>query len=367
MDTDVTEKRNVPYMRSPDAITARDALFTVIMLAIAVLLCLTLRQFDEGDTYVGLLFVLAVAVVSRWTDGYFWGIFSSFFGVVCVNYVFTYPYWEINFTMTGYPVTFVTLLGVSLIISAMTTQIKRQERLRLEADREAIRANLLRAMSHDIRTPLTSIVGNTSVLLDDQGLLSSEQKRSLLLDISEDSQWLIRMVENILSITRIRGGNDTISTEYETPEDVIGEAVRKFTKQFPDVAISVQIPDVVLLIPMDITLIQQVLMNLMDNAATHGKASAIALAVEKSASGACFAVRDNGTGIPPDALPTIFEPKLSGDPQGADGKKNMGIGLSVCHTIIQAHGGSMAARNLSSGGAEFTFTLPIAEEIEDED
>lgn len=367
MHTDAAEKRNLSAVKNLVVNNSRDVLLTIIMLVIAALMCFALRQFDEGDTYVGLLFVLAVAVISRWTDGFFWGIFSSFFGVVCVNYVFTYPYWRINFTMTGYPITFVTLLGVSLIISTMTTQIKRQERLRLEADREAIRANLLRAMSHDIRTPLTSIIGNTSVLLDDQGLLSSEQKRSLLLDISEDSQWLVRMVENILSITRIRGGSHTIVTEYETPEDVIGESVRKFTKQFPNIAISVQIPDVVLLIPMDITLIQQVLMNLMDNAVTHGKASVITLAVEKSENGARFAVRDNGTGIPPDALHTIFEPKLSGDPQGVDGKKNMGIGLSVCHTIIQAHEGSMEARNLPNGGAEFTFTLPIAEEIEDED
>lgn len=366
MDHNAAGKESAASRRRAAAGVAKDALLTAVTLAIAVLLCFTLRQFDEGDTYVGLLFVLAVTVISRWTDGYFWGIFSSFFGVVCVNYVFTYPYWAINFTMTGYPITFVTLLAVSVIISTMTTIIKRQDRLRLEADREAIRANLLRAMSHDIRTPLTSIVGNASVMLEDQGLLSDEQKRSLLLDINEDAQWLVRMVENILSITRIRGGTDALATEYETPEDAIGEAVRKFSRRFPNIALSVEVPDVVMLIPMDITLIQQVLMNLMENAAIHGRASAIFLTVEKTANGARFAIRDNGCGISPKLLPTIFEAQLSGDPRDADGKKNMGIGLSVCYSIVQAHGGSMTARNLPDGGAEFAFTLPVTEEIEDE-
>ena len=130
---------------------ARDALLTAAILSAAVAICAAMSRIAEGDAYVGFLFVLAVVFVSRWTEGYFWGIFASFFGVVCVNYVFTYPYWEFNFTMTGYPLTFVTLLAVALIVSAMTTRIKRQERLRLETEREAMRADLLRAMSHDIR------------------------------------------------------------------------------------------------------------------------------------------------------------------------------------------------------------------------
>ena len=244
----------------------RDALLTAAVLAAAVGLCAALSRLAEGDTYVGFLFVLAVVCVSRWTEGYFWGIFASFFGVVCVNYVFTYPYWEINFTMTGYPLTFVTLLAVALMVSTMTTQIKRQERLRLETEREAMRADLLRAMSHDIRTPLTSIVGNTAAVLEDRGALSAEQKRALLRDVNEDAQWLIRMVENILSITRIRGGANDLATEYEAAEEVAGVAAGKFAKRFPQAEVSVEVPDEVLMVPMDATLIQQVILNLLENA-----------------------------------------------------------------------------------------------------
>jgi len=155
---------------------------------------------------VNLIFVLAVATISRWTEGYFWGIFSAVSGVLFVNYVFTYPYWEFNFTITGYPFTFLAMLTVSMMISALNTQIKKQERLRIETEKEAVRANLLRAMSHDIRTPLTSIVGNTAAILENEDSFSPEQKRRLLEDVNEDAQWLIRMVENLLSITRMSGG-----------------------------------------------------------------------------------------------------------------------------------------------------------------
>lgn len=344
-------------LRIPPAV--RGCLLTAVALGVAVALCSVLRRFDEGDTYVGLLFVLAVACVSRWTEGYFWGVFASFFGVICVNYVFTYPYWEFNFTMTGYPLTFVTMLAVALMVSTMTTQIKRQERLRLETEREAMRADLLRAMSHDIRTPLTSIVGNTAAVLENADTLSEEQRRTLLRDVNADAQWLIRMVENILSITRIRG-EQTLSTEFEAAEEVAGEAARKFDRRFPDVRVSVEVPDEVLLVPMDATLIEQVILNLMENAAIHGGAASICLRVEREGTNAVFSVSDDGRGIPKEKLATLFDAARSGGAGGGtDGKKNMGIGLSVCRAIVKAHGGTMSGGNLPDGGARFCFYLPL--------
>ena len=341
--------------------TVQDALLTAAILSAAVAICAAMSRIAEGDAYVGFLFVLAVVFVSRWTEGYFWGIFASFFGVVCVNYVFTYPYWEFNFTMTGYPLTFVTLLAVALIVSAMTTRIKRQERLRLETEREAMRADLLRAMSHDIRTPLTSIVGNTAAVLEDKGALSTEQKRALLRDVNEDAQWLIRMVENILSITRIRGGAERLTTEYEAAEEILGAAAGKFSKRFPQAQVSVEVPDEVLMVPMDATLIQQVVLNLMENAVIHGGASHIRLRVERSGTDALFSVSDDGGGIPEKKLATLFDAAKTPAHFGSDGRKNMGIGLSVCRTIVKAHGGEMQARNNESG-AYLCFTLPLKEE-----
>ena len=338
----------------------RDAALTAAVLAAAVGICALLSRFNEGDDYVGFLFVLAVACVSRWTEGYFWGIFSSFFGVVCVNFIFTYPYWEFNFTMTGYPVTFLTLLAVALMVSAMTTQIKRQERLRLVTEREAMRADLLRAMSHDIRTPLTSIVGNTAAVLESGDSLSPEQQRALLQDVNEDAQWLIRVVENILSITRIRGETDSLATDLEAAEEIVAETARKFSKRFPEVEVRCGAPDEVLLVPMDATLIEQVILNLLENAVIHGGATEILLGAERDDGEACFSVSDNGTGIEKERLANLFDGVgPAGTRNSSDRKRNMGIGLSVCRAVVKAHGGRMTAENRPEGGACFRFYLPM--------
>ncbi len=348
----------------------KDLLLTVLLLGAAAAVCFLLRQLDEAGNFTTLIFVLAVAVISRFTEGYFWGIFSALFGVVCVNYVFTYPFWAFNFTLTGYPLTFLAMLAVSIIISAMTTKIKKQERLRTEAEREKMRANLLRAMSHDIRTPLTSIVGNTAAILENEDSLTREQRRELLHDVSEDAQWLIRMVENLLSITRISGEQTKIRKEYEAAEEIIASSVHKFEKRFRnEITVTVTVPDEVLLVPMDATLIQQVLTNLMENAVLHGEhTTELAIGVERCGDSARFTVSDNGAGIARERLATLFDGSLAGEKSGgADMKKNMGIGLSVCATIVKAHGGRITAENRPEGGAQFKFYLPIGEEKDNED
>ena len=175
----------------------QDFAVTLLIFVAAVLLCITLNESstESADSgHVTLIFVLAVAFVSRMTDGYFWGVLSSLVSVFFVNYYFTYPFHAFNFTLSGYPLTFFTMLAVSLSICASTTQAKQQEALRAKAEQEALRANLLRAMSHDIRTPLTSIIGASSTLLEQDAILDSEQKKALLGDISEDAHWLVRVV-----------------------------------------------------------------------------------------------------------------------------------------------------------------------------
>lgn len=340
-----------------------DFFLTAAILVTATVLCTLLRRVDSGGGYVHLIFVLAVATISRWTEGFFWGIFSSVTGVLLVNYVFTYPYWEFNFTITGYPFTFLAMLTVSMMISTMNTQIKKQEKLRIETEKEAVRANLLRAMSHDIRTPLTSIVGNTAAILDNEGSFSPEQKRCLLEDVNEDAQWLIRMVENLLSITRMSGGQARIEKDCEAAEEIVAVSVSKFAKRFPNVKVSVEVPDEVLMVPMDATLIRQVIMNLLENAAIHGgNVTQIRVQLSREGSRACFSISDNGVGIPKEKLTNIFQGGLSDvSHSNFDMKKNMGIGLSVCYTIVKAHGGTMTAENLETGGACFRFYLPMEE------
>lgn len=343
-------------------ISLMDSITTVVIFALAWGTCMLLHRASPSDGFASPVFVLAVLLVSRLTTGYLYGLLASVLGVVCVNFVFTYPYWRVDFTMAGYPLTFMVFLSVSIITCTLTTQIKQQEHLRTETAKEKMRANLLRSVSHDIRTPLTSIAGATSALLDNPTLPESE-RRQLLEDARDDAQWLIRVVENLLSITRMGDEQAKITKDLEAAEDIIAEPLRKFRKRFPTIQVTTQIPDEPLFIPMDPILIEQVLSNLLENAMNHGKTTShIQISVRKDAGFARFSVADNGCGISPDALHTLFDGTLKqNETTTGDGKRNMGLGLSVCLAIIRAHGGTMDARNLDVG-AEFYFRLPLQEE-----
>ena len=144
----------------------RDLGVSLGFLGLAAILCALLRMIDSSDVFVALIFECAVVLVSRFTDGYLFGLLASFLGVVGVNWIFTYPYMQLNFTISGYPLTFLVMLAVSVVVSALTTQIKQQEKLRAEAEKEKMRGNLLRAVSHDIRTPINGILGMLEVIRD---------------------------------------------------------------------------------------------------------------------------------------------------------------------------------------------------------
>ena len=260
-----------------------------------------------------------------------------------------------------------------LFAMRLYSEEKRREKDLMSAADVARRANeakseFLSRMSHDIRTPLTSIVGNTAAILENEDSFSPEQKRRLLEDVNEDAQWLIRMVENLLSITRMSGGQAKIEKDCEAAEEIVGVSVSKFTKRFPAIQVSIEVPDEVLMVPMDATLIRQVIMNLLENAAIHGgNVTQIRVCLSREGTNACFSVSDNGVGIPKERLSTIFNGGLSGvSHNNFDMKKNMGIGLSVCYTIVKAHDGTMTAENLDSGGACFRFYLPLEEGINSE-
>lgn len=339
----------------------KNCLITAAILGIAALFCFLLQQFVTTDTHVPLLFVLAVLFVSRYTDGYIYGIIASMIGVIGVNYAFTDPYFAFNFTITGYPLTFLVMLAVSVIVSTLTTQIKQQEQIRLEAEKEKMRGNLLRAVSHDIRTPLTSIVGSASGILDNHDVLTEEKMLELVKDIKEEAQWLIRIVENLLSVTRINGENAKINTDDEIVEEIISSAVIKFRKRFPDVEVEVEMPKEFLMVPMDGILIEQVLVNLLENSVLHGKTtSLIRIVVTRQEDRLVISVEDDGQGIRESILPVMFEGSLQHmEAEDCDSKRNMGIGLSVCMSIVKAHRGSMRAENRSTGGARVLFWLPM--------
>ena len=340
-----------------------NVLITISMLGSATLFCFALEglTLPESRTHVPLVYVLAVLLISRFTDGYLYGVVSAIASVVCVNYIFTYPYFAVDFTIAGYPITFLVMLAIAVITSALMTQIKRQEQIRREIEKEKMRSNLLRAVSHDIRTPLTSIAGSAAGIIENKEFLSKEQEMKLLSNIQEDAQWLVRIVENLLSITRMNSEDARLETQEELVEDVIGGAIVKFHKRFPEVSVYADTPDEVILVPMDAILIEQVLLNLMENAVIHGKGTKnLLLKIFVDDQNAVFTVEDDGEGIRKEILPVIFEGSIGGHHENeSDKKRNMGIGLSVCMSIIKAHRGTMKAENRAEGGARMTFMIPL--------
>ncbi len=345
------------------ALTWKDTLITVGILVLATGCCFLMHNGEQANNHAPLLFVLAILLISRFTNSYFYGMFASIIAVIEVNYIFTYPYFHFNFTLSGYPLTFVTMFSVSMVVSMLTTQIKQQEKIRTEIEKEQMRANLLRAVSHDIRTPLTSIVGAVSAVAENHDKLSEEKTLSLLGDVKEEAQWLVRVVENLLLVTRIDADSAKVTKEPELVEEVFGESVAKFKKRFPGAHVKIEMPEEALFVPMDAMLIEQVLCNLMENAVLHGGVvSEILLKVRPEGEYAYFSVEDDGVGIAKEVLPRILSESIYREnSENIDGKRNMGIGLTVCQSIIRAHGGTVKAYNRKEGGAAFEFSLPIKE------
>lgn len=494
----------------------RDTFKTLGLLFAATLLSMGLRTFAIGDQNVIMVYILSVLVISRVTAGYVYGVTASVLSVLTFNFFFTEPYLTFNAIQAGYPITFVIMLLVALITSALTVRIKTQAKFAVERERrtdvlykinkkllatrgldnivaltndyivnlfgrsvvfhlvdpeqgadgsfmqaqddenasfmnsadekavahwvfinqkhagagtdtlmgagafympvisqgkalavvgiscakgnlnhnsrlflrmiasqvamalerqhlsdeqrsilvqsekEKMRSNLLRAISHDLRTPLTGILGASSAILENDELLDKSTRNELIADIKEDAQWLIRMVENLLSVTRINEGTMNVTKVPEAAEEVVAEAVGRIRKRFPECCISVNVPNELLVVPMDGTLIAQVIINLLENAIKHSPDdSPIEINVKKNRGLALFEVQDHGKGIPKENFPYLFESYVPNGNRSSDSSRGLGIGLSICMSIIKAHSGKMEAENRKEGGAVFRFTLPL--------
>ena len=323
------------------------------------------------DGVASMVFVLAVFLISMYTDGYVWGVAASLLGVLAVNFAFRSPYFAFNFTLPENLFSGVVMLIVSIMTSTLTTRIKKQEQLRMESETEKMRATLLRAVSHDLRTPLTSIYGACSTVIENYDSLEREQKLKLLGEACSDAQWLNRMVENLLSVTRFDSEKVSVQKTPTVLEELIDTVLVRFQKRYPNVNVQVDLPDSFIVIPMDSMLISQVLTNLLENAALHAEGmTKLTLKVFTLGNHAIFEVSDDGCGIPKEQLRTLFTGVLPADHSVDSGKHGMGIGLSVCAAIVKAHGGEIKAESRPGEGTTIRFWLetePIeTEENEDE-
>lgn len=348
-------------------------LFTIWAMALATGISSIYHHVNPtGSANVALIYILTIIMISYHTDKYRYGIISGIVSVFFINYLFTYPFGQFSFAVSGYPFTFMVMYFISILTSATTFRMKDQarkineaEKFLAEAEKEKLRANLLRAVSHDLRTPLTSMIGASSSYLENEAALPPKEKRELVSEIYEDANWLLHMVENLLSVTRITdGGASVLKKTPEAAEEVLFDAVSTSRKRYPDLQIKTVIPDEFVTAPMDPLLIKQVLLNLIENAYFHARSTKpLECALSSTEDAIKFCIRDYGTGIAPDRLSGIFDAVPSAPSSAAstvDTRKGMGIGLSICKAIVNAHNGEITARNLTEG-AEFCFTIPKEE------
>lgn len=340
-----------------------DGVFTFLTLLATFGVNLFLLELLKIQTLIPMIFVLGVYLVSWQTQGYFWGIAASLLSVLAVNYAFTYPYYAFDLISPECISSAVVMLIVAIMTGALTTRIKQQEKLKAEAEKERMRGNLLRAVSHDLRTPLTSIYGACSTMIEAYDSLPREKHLKMLSDVCSDAQWLVRMVENLLSITRMDAGGFVRLNKRDTVlEELVDALLVKFHKHYPAQQVQVELPEDFVSIPMDAILIEQVLMNLLENAVFHAHGMKnLWLRVRLQDNQAIFRVEDDGCGIPEERMARLFTAHLDSEAPTDTSRSSMGIGLSVCSAIIKAHGSQIYAKNRPEGGAVFSFALELEE------
>ena len=367
----------------------RNIMVTVVLLCGAYCASSVLISHTGGENNSALVFVLAVTIISFLTTGYLYGILASIVGTFCINIYFMEPYAAFTLNRTGYPVAMLSMVTISCVVCALTTRVKKQaaeairrdkntkalyemnEKLneekaaiQLESARETIRGNILRAVSHDLRTPLTAISGAASVLLSSPEV--SEKNVAMLNDIKSDADTLIVMVENLLSVTQIQDGTMPLKKREEMLEEVAGDAILTTRRRFPDAHVELELSEDILYLPMEPMLIKQVMVNLLENAIRHsGDREHITLHLFRQDDWAVVEIRDRGKGLSPELCQAIQSGKPLKRDLSGDATRGMGIGLSVCQSIVKAHNGFFAAGNSPEGGAVFRFGLPMEEKTDE--
>ena len=255
-----------------------------------------------------------------------------------------------------------SILG-ECVISLENKKIAREkEESELLAKNEKMRANILRAISHDLRTPLTSISGNADNLLSNSDGFDSDTKHQIYTDIYNDSVWLTNLVENLLSVTRLEDGNMKLNKSAELIDEIIAEALNHINKRSVEHKITVCESDDILLVDVDARLIVQVIINIVDNAIKYTpKGSEITISTQKKDKMLSVSIADNGNGITDDIKDKVFDMFYTGANKIADSRRSLGLGLALCKTIISAHGGEITVSDNNPHGAVFTFTMPVKE------
>lgn len=335
--------------------------------AVCTGVCYLLDFFEINDLNYLIIYVLGILLVAVFTHGYAYSLILSAGSVLGYNFFFTVPRYTLHFNDSSYIATFILMLIVGIGISAVTYQLKRRlqqinalnlerARLKSEAEKEQLKAMLLRSISHDLRTPLTTMKNGAEVLLADNKI-GERDRHEILSDIADKADWTIRLVENLLSLSRIDSERLTVKKKPEALEEIVPQAVRKVYGLLGNRKMHYDMPPELLLVPMDATLIIQTISNILGNAVKYTADDGnITIKVWDTGRNAVFRISNDGEQIAEVDLPHLFEAYYKGGDSTKD--SGGGLGLSICKLIVTAHGGEISARNLEHGVA-FEFTLPM--------
>ena len=255
-----------------------------------------------------------------------------------------------------------SILGDCALALENSRNAREKEEATLRAENEKLRATLLRSISHDLRTPLTAISGNASILLSDAEELDAGTKRQMYEDIYDDSAWLQNLVENLLAVTKFEERRMELKLQPHLAEEIVSEAMQHISRKASEHRITVEHQDELLLALCDARLMVQVNINLVDNAIKYTpEGSHIHIFTRQEGTEAVFCISDNGPGIPDGEKQKVFQMFYTGSTAAADSRRSLGLGLSLCKSIVAAHGGEITVSDHQPTGAVFTVSIPAGE------
>lgn len=367
----MTRQKQAHGLRAQVVPRWQDLVVTLLILAAGTAIGNLFWQSAFTKANIISVYVLGTLLTSLFTRSYFCGVLSSVASVLLFNFFFTEPRLTLHAYEKGYPITIAIMLIVSIITVTLSIQnirnIEEKERAALLAKNEQLRADLLRAISHDLRTPLTAISGNAGILMENASVLDAAKRRQLYTSIYDDSMWLANLVENLLSVSRIENGTIRLKMEPELLEEVFQEALTHLDRKAKEHTITVELPDDMLMAKMDARLIVQVVINIVNNAIKYTPpGSHVQVSARKRGESVEVRIADDGPGISDEAKAKLFDMFYTANNARGDGRRGLGLGLSLCRSIVQAHGGSITVEDNYPKGAIFSFTLPLAEVNTDE-
>lgn len=340
-----------------------DIIVITVVLVAATLLGCVFYSFDLEASNIIMLFILSVLLIAIFTNKLIYSIISAVLVILIFNFFFTEPRFTLQTLDSRYPITFAIMFIISIFIGTLTSRLKKQQEIiskvnyqkdrdSVKLEREKSKNNILRSVSQDIRTPLAAIISDIEELRKKKTL-----NTNLIGNIYDEANWLLKIVENLLSATKIDQGNLVITKEMHSAKEIVSEVLDRVNKHKSDFEIVTNLPDDIMDLEVDLGLIIQVLSNIFDNAIKYGnKKSVIKFIVTQSDTNVIFEVVNEGKNISELDLPHVFEMYYRAD--NDEDKSSDGVGLAVCKAIVQAHNGNIWAINKDENLVSFVVSLP---------